>query len=243
MIICWWTQEGKALVSLLRRVNLTSKNVWGSAGYKLCRWNEIRALIRKFSTPMLFLTLNPHDISLSVITGCAEIHHSVWEAMTTYERATFTAKHPDVAAHVRFADSHVHRRCYLLQSRKWFVRGLGCVLWDGWGTRKRDFALSYACLVDWQFVSTVIVRPDFVWSCLQRKAVFLVGGYHPLWITGYASACLRNKRFIATYVRRERMWFSSGEKSTGSRNRTSLFSYRVSSVCEQIGDWMQLARS
>jgi hypothetical protein len=92
------TQEEKSILSLLRHINLTSKNLRGSAGYKLCRRNKIRALIRKFSTPALFITINPHDISLNVLASCAEIPHSVWEAMSAYERSAFVAKHPDVAA-------------------------------------------------------------------------------------------------------------------------------------------------
>jgi hypothetical protein len=100
------THEEKSVLSLLRPINLTSKILRGSAGHKLCCRNEIRALIRKFSSPALFITINPHDISSNVLTSCAEIPHSVWEAMSVYEHLAFVAKHPDIAA--RAFDMQIH---------------------------------------------------------------------------------------------------------------------------------------
>ncbi|KAG1788114.1 uncharacterized protein HD556DRAFT_1434138 [Suillus plorans] len=60
------TQEKKA-AKLLRRLHSSARSLKGSAGYKLCRRNEIRSLMKKFSTPALFVTVNPHDLTSSLI--------------------------------------------------------------------------------------------------------------------------------------------------------------------------------
>ncbi|KAG2755846.1 hypothetical protein P692DRAFT_201700709, partial [Suillus brevipes Sb2] len=52
------TQEKRA-ARILRRLQASTKSLRGSVGYKLCRRNEIRSLMKKYSTPALFVTLNP----------------------------------------------------------------------------------------------------------------------------------------------------------------------------------------
>ncbi|KAJ7718617.1 hypothetical protein B0H14DRAFT_2168921, partial [Mycena olivaceomarginata] len=44
------TKEEKRAVRTLARLNILA-NLKGSSGYKQCRRNEIRGLIKKFSTP------------------------------------------------------------------------------------------------------------------------------------------------------------------------------------------------
>ncbi|KAF8443744.1 hypothetical protein L210DRAFT_3611229 [Boletus edulis BED1] len=58
----------KRTVGVLRNLQIASKNLKGSAGYKLSRQNEIHSVIRRYSTPALFVTLNPHNLS-SVLLG------------------------------------------------------------------------------------------------------------------------------------------------------------------------------
>ncbi|KAG1780900.1 hypothetical protein EV702DRAFT_1177653 [Suillus placidus] len=59
-------EEKKAAV-ILHRLHACTKSLKGSAGYKLCRRNEIHSLMKRFSTPALFVTINPHDLTSSMI--------------------------------------------------------------------------------------------------------------------------------------------------------------------------------
>ncbi|KAJ7801440.1 hypothetical protein B0H13DRAFT_1511453, partial [Mycena leptocephala] len=52
----------KRAVRTLNKLKLLAKDRKGSSGYKQCRRNEIRPVIKKLGTPALFLTLNPADI-------------------------------------------------------------------------------------------------------------------------------------------------------------------------------------
>ncbi|KAG2145268.1 hypothetical protein DEU56DRAFT_870302 [Suillus clintonianus] len=51
-----WTRSEKKAARILRRLHASTKSLKGSAGYKLCRRNEIRSLMKRFSTPALFVT-------------------------------------------------------------------------------------------------------------------------------------------------------------------------------------------
>lgn len=55
-------KKEKRALRLLNKVKLIAKDLKGSSGYKLCRRNDIRALTKKYSTPALFITINPADI-------------------------------------------------------------------------------------------------------------------------------------------------------------------------------------
>jgi hypothetical protein len=92
------SEKEKQVLSLLRKLEVSSKNTIGSAGYKLCRRNEIRSLIRRFSTPVLFLTLNPHDLSSVLLGVLGGVGEDSWRAMSAYQRAAFVAAHPGAAA-------------------------------------------------------------------------------------------------------------------------------------------------
>lgn len=70
----------------------------GSSGYKVCRRNEIRSLIRMYGTPALFITLNPHDLSNVLVGHFGGVNEDVWRVMSAYDRAVFVASHPDAAA-------------------------------------------------------------------------------------------------------------------------------------------------
>ncbi|KAJ7648174.1 hypothetical protein DFH06DRAFT_997279, partial [Mycena polygramma] len=56
------TRQEKKAMRTLNKLKLIGKDLKGSSGYKQCRRNEIRAMMKKMSTPALFLTLNPADI-------------------------------------------------------------------------------------------------------------------------------------------------------------------------------------
>ncbi|KAK6977895.1 hypothetical protein R3P38DRAFT_3236571 [Favolaschia claudopus] len=53
----------KKAMHTLGRLKVLAKDLRGSSGYKQCRRNEIRALIKKYSTPAFFITINPADIA------------------------------------------------------------------------------------------------------------------------------------------------------------------------------------
>ncbi|KAG1886346.1 uncharacterized protein F5891DRAFT_968692, partial [Suillus fuscotomentosus] len=67
------TTEEKKAARVLRRLQASTKFLRGSAGYKLCHRNEIRALMKKFCTPAIFVTVNPHDLTSSAIPAIAGI--------------------------------------------------------------------------------------------------------------------------------------------------------------------------
>lgn len=92
------TVPEKQAMRLLNQLKMTAKDVKGSSGYKLCRRNEIRALIRKKSTPALFLTLNPSDVHNPLIAAMAGIDPTDWASKTKNERAAFVAANPATAA-------------------------------------------------------------------------------------------------------------------------------------------------
>ncbi|KAJ7902453.1 hypothetical protein B0H13DRAFT_1621378, partial [Mycena leptocephala] len=52
----------KRAVRTLNKLKLMAKDLKGSSGYKQCRRNEIRAMMKRMATPALFTTINPADI-------------------------------------------------------------------------------------------------------------------------------------------------------------------------------------
>ena len=80
------------------RLKLVAKHLRGSSGYKVCRRNEIRALMKKYSTLALFITINPADVyhPLLGVLGGKEVVE--WQAMDRHQRAVFVARHPGPAA-------------------------------------------------------------------------------------------------------------------------------------------------
>lgn len=92
------TQEEKRVVQLFHELGVVMKNLQGSDGYKLCRRNEIRSLIRTLGTPTFFVTLNPYDLCNVLVGHYGDISAETWWSMTSYERAVFVASHPGAAA-------------------------------------------------------------------------------------------------------------------------------------------------
>lgn len=88
----------REVLNILQEMSIIGKNICRGGGYKLCRRNEIHALIRSYSTPVLFITLNPHDI-LSFLVGVqGNVDEATWREMTHHQWAVFIAEHPDAAA-------------------------------------------------------------------------------------------------------------------------------------------------
>ncbi|KAF8193072.1 hypothetical protein K438DRAFT_1443719, partial [Mycena galopus ATCC 62051] len=56
------------------------------------------ALIKKFSTPALFLTINPADIADPLLAAIAGVDPGKWRAMSSTDRQVFVAKNPGAAA-------------------------------------------------------------------------------------------------------------------------------------------------
>jgi hypothetical protein len=90
-------KEHRAL-KVLAKIRLVAKNLKGSSGYKQCRRNEIRALMKSFSTPALFLTLNPSDLTHPLVGAFGGISPDIWRSMNNRERGQFVAKNPGAAA-------------------------------------------------------------------------------------------------------------------------------------------------
>ncbi|KAG1903264.1 uncharacterized protein F5891DRAFT_977854 [Suillus fuscotomentosus] len=91
------TQEKKA-AKLLHCLHASARLLKGSAGYKLCHHNERCSLMKKFSTPALFVTVNPHDLTNSMIPILLEMGLEEWSLMTLFERAKIVVGHPNAAA-------------------------------------------------------------------------------------------------------------------------------------------------
>ena len=98
------TGEKKA-VHLLGQLKLVAKEIRGSSGYKQCRRNEIRALMNKFCTPALFITINPADIYNPMLAVMAGMDPKEWQKKSIHERACFVAQNPGPAA--RFFDLNI----------------------------------------------------------------------------------------------------------------------------------------
>ena len=87
----------KRAMKVLNRLRLIAKDLKGSSGYKQCRQNEIRALIKKYSTPALFITLNPSDLTHLWVGLFGGISEGVWSLMDQHERAHYVACNPGAA--------------------------------------------------------------------------------------------------------------------------------------------------
>lgn len=91
-------REEKRALKLLNKIKLVAKELKGSSGYKLCRRNEIRALMKKYSTPALFVTINPADVYHPLLGVMGGKEAEEWRAMSRHERAVFVARNPGPAA-------------------------------------------------------------------------------------------------------------------------------------------------
>ncbi|KIJ19338.1 hypothetical protein PAXINDRAFT_69603, partial [Paxillus involutus ATCC 200175] len=92
------TELQRRALSTLNCLQIISKHVHGSSGYKQCRQNEIRELIRKFGTPMLFITINPSDVCNPLVGLIESIKIAEWRSMCAFDRAVFVARNPAAAA-------------------------------------------------------------------------------------------------------------------------------------------------
>ena len=72
------SKEEKRTIKLLKQLQLVSKEVRGSFGYKLCRRNEIRGLTKVFCSPALFITINPSNITNPLIGVLGGVAPEVW---------------------------------------------------------------------------------------------------------------------------------------------------------------------
>ena len=85
------TKQEKKAVQMLDRLKLVVKEVKGSSGYKQRRRNEVRALMKKYCTPALFVTINPSDVNHPLVSIMAGIEPDVWHSMDYHSRAEFLA--------------------------------------------------------------------------------------------------------------------------------------------------------
>jgi Helitron helicase-like domain at N-terminus/PIF1-like helicase len=92
------TDTEKKAFQVLSKLHFLVRDLKGSVGYKQCRRNEIRALIKRFGTPALFVTLNPCDIQHVLVGVFGGLTAEQWRGMTVRDRAKFVATHPGAAA-------------------------------------------------------------------------------------------------------------------------------------------------
>ena len=92
------TKAEKKVLRTLAKLRLIAKDLKGSSGYKQCRRNEICAMMKSFSTPALFLTLNPADIIDLLLGAMGGIPQAEWEVMSKFQRHQFMARNPGPAA-------------------------------------------------------------------------------------------------------------------------------------------------
>lgn len=107
-------------VQLFRKLSVVTKNLQGSNGYKLCRRNEIRLLMRTYGMPAFFITLNLHDLSSVLVAHYGNISAEKWRSMSSYKRAVFVVSHPGATA--RAFDAQV---CAFLDIIVGFKKGVG----------------------------------------------------------------------------------------------------------------------
>ncbi|KAJ7938803.1 hypothetical protein B0H13DRAFT_1451506, partial [Mycena leptocephala] len=87
----------KKAMRTLGKLKVLAKDLKESSGYKQCRRNEIRALIKKLATPALFHTLDPADIADPLVAAIAGIDPEEEEKMDAFQRKVFVAKNPGPA--------------------------------------------------------------------------------------------------------------------------------------------------
>ncbi|KAJ7881691.1 hypothetical protein B0H13DRAFT_2235550 [Mycena leptocephala] len=75
------TTAEKRAVRTLNRLKLIAKDLKGSSGYKQCRRNEIRAMMKKMATPALFMTINLADICDPLLGAMGGINPGEWAKM------------------------------------------------------------------------------------------------------------------------------------------------------------------
>jgi hypothetical protein len=78
------TQEKKAMCFLCH-LQASTRTLRESIGYKLYQCNEICALMKFFCTLVLFVTLNPHDLTGYVLSSVVDIDLDAWLVMTSFE--------------------------------------------------------------------------------------------------------------------------------------------------------------
>ncbi|KAJ6582539.1 hypothetical protein DFH09DRAFT_1245965 [Mycena vulgaris] len=78
-------RAAKKALRTLSKLRHMAKDLKGSSGYKQCRRNEIRAMMKKLATPALFMTLNPADIIDPLLGAMAGIPPEEWAAMTDFQ--------------------------------------------------------------------------------------------------------------------------------------------------------------
>ncbi|KAJ7084456.1 hypothetical protein B0H15DRAFT_923742 [Mycena belliarum] len=82
----------KRAMRTLNKLKLMAKDLKGSSGYKQCRRNEIRAMMKKMATPALFMTLNPADICDPLLGAMGGIDPAIWAAITPRRRLYSSTK-------------------------------------------------------------------------------------------------------------------------------------------------------
>ncbi|KAJ6625355.1 hypothetical protein B0H10DRAFT_2161908 [Mycena sp. CBHHK59/15] len=73
----------------LNKLKVVARDLKGSTGYKQCRRNEVRAMMKKLSTPALYITINPSNICDPLLGAIAGIDPNIWSAMKSDECTIF----------------------------------------------------------------------------------------------------------------------------------------------------------
>ncbi|KAH6876927.1 hypothetical protein BKA70DRAFT_1127801 [Coprinopsis sp. MPI-PUGE-AT-0042] len=142
----------KKITKILAKLAPVVKKVPGSTGYKICRRNEIRALINRRGSPTLFITLNPSDIHNPLVRAYsgdpgagADWGVLSGHELSSWRRMMLAADNP--AACAKFFDFMIQGFINVILRFKrgcWSVRGMHRLLWNGRSPRQRNAPLPYA---------------------------------------------------------------------------------------------------
>ncbi|KAJ7303765.1 hypothetical protein DFH08DRAFT_721781 [Mycena albidolilacea] len=89
--------EKKAMCTL-SKLKVLTRDLKGSSSYKQCRCNQTCELIKKLSTPALFLTLNPADVAHPLLGAMAGVVPDEWKSWKSFKRCKFITDNPSPAA-------------------------------------------------------------------------------------------------------------------------------------------------
>lgn len=88
----------RRVVAILAKLKLVAKDLRGSNGRRVALRNQIRALLKSYGCPALFMTLNPSDIHhklMHILSGQSE---STFDSSDYFTRKKNVADHPGAAA-------------------------------------------------------------------------------------------------------------------------------------------------
>ncbi|KAI0039801.1 hypothetical protein FA95DRAFT_1456977, partial [Auriscalpium vulgare] len=92
------SRKEKELVFAMNKLTLLSKNIMGSQGSKARMRHQVRAMLKTFGCPALYVTLNPSDINHRLLHVLCGGNPDTFHLLTAFERMKQVADNPVAAA-------------------------------------------------------------------------------------------------------------------------------------------------